>query len=228
MKVKITRYLIPLLILTIIITFCSFSCSTPGSTAQTIEEPAQETAEEIPVEEPEEEPAEEVVADEPEEQSIEVDKGIFSVEITLPASLFEGENIDEVIAEAKENGISEVKVNDDGSLTYKMPKSKHNEIMREMRDDLLEYIEETKNSEDYKSIKDINHNKAFSEFTLVVDQEAFENSFDGFAALGLGISALYYQLFDGVAPDNYKVTIFIENANTGEVFNTIVYPDDLE
>jgi len=27
MKVKITRYLIPLLILTIIITFCSFSCS---------------------------------------------------------------------------------------------------------------------------------------------------------------------------------------------------------
>ncbi len=46
MKSKITRYLIPLLILTIIITFSSFSCSTPGSTAQTIEEPAQEATDE--------------------------------------------------------------------------------------------------------------------------------------------------------------------------------------
>ena len=53
MKVKITCYLLPLFILTIIITFCSFSCSTPGLGDLTIEEPAQETAEEIIVEEPE-------------------------------------------------------------------------------------------------------------------------------------------------------------------------------
>jgi len=215
MKAKKTRYLIPLLIFAIIITFCSFSCSTPGPGEQTIEEAAQDTTEEI-------------TADEPEEQSIEVDKGVFSVEITLPASLFEGEDIDEVIAEAKEDGVSDVTVHDDGSLTYKMSKSKHNEMMREMKDDLLEYIEETKNSEDYKSIKDITHNKVFSEFTLLVDQEAFENSFDGFAALGLGMSGLYYQLFDGVAPDDYEVTVFIENLNTGEVFDTIVYPDAFE
>jgi len=68
MKAKITRYLIPLLILTIIITFCSFSCSPPGPAAQTIEEPAQETTEKITVEEPEEEAFEEVVAEEPVEE----------------------------------------------------------------------------------------------------------------------------------------------------------------
>ncbi len=81
MKAKITRYLIPLLILPIIITFCSFSCSIPGPGDQTIEETAQETTEEITVEEPEEEPVEEVAAgesgveevtDEPEEKIIEV------------------------------------------------------------------------------------------------------------------------------------------------------------
>ncbi len=54
MKVKINRYLIPLFILTIIITFCSFSCSPPGPADQTIEETVKETAEEITVEEPEE------------------------------------------------------------------------------------------------------------------------------------------------------------------------------
>ena len=41
MKVKITRYLIPLLILTIIITFCSFSCSPLGPGDQTIEKSSQ-------------------------------------------------------------------------------------------------------------------------------------------------------------------------------------------
>ena len=55
MKTKITRYLMPLLTLTIIITFYSFSCNTPGPADQTIEETAQETTEEITIEEPEEE-----------------------------------------------------------------------------------------------------------------------------------------------------------------------------
>ena len=65
MKAKITRYLIPLLILTIIITFCSFSCTPSSPGEQTIEETAQETAEEITVKELEEEVEEEVAAEEP-------------------------------------------------------------------------------------------------------------------------------------------------------------------
>ena len=80
MKVKITRYLIPLLILLIIITFLSFSCSTPGPGDLTIKEPAQETAEEITAEEPEEEPAEEVVADEPAEEPLEDEQSFDNLE----------------------------------------------------------------------------------------------------------------------------------------------------
>ena len=163
-----------------------------------------------------------------EEQSIEVDKGLLNVEVTIPPSLLEDQNIDEVIAEAKEAGVSEVTENDDGSLTYKMSKSVHSEMMKEIENGLKENIDELKNSEDYVSIEDVISNNSFSEFTMVVNQEEYENSFDGFAALGLGISGLYYQLFDGVDPDDYKVTIHLENAETGEVFDTIVYPDALE
>ncbi|MBA7509688.1 hypothetical protein ES705_01652 [subsurface metagenome] len=64
MKAKITLYLIPLLILTIIITFYSFSCSTPGPARQTIEEPVEE---EVAAEEP----VVEEVTGEPEEEDIE-------------------------------------------------------------------------------------------------------------------------------------------------------------
>lgn len=61
-----------------------------------------------------------------------------------------------------------------------------------------------------------------------MEKEAFENSFDGFAALGLGMSGIYYQLFDGVDMDKNKVTIHLKDDSTGEVYDSIVYPDALE
>ncbi|MEK3886524.1 hypothetical protein [Bacillus sp. FSL K6-3431] len=166
--------------------------------------------------------------EESKDQAIEVDKGILNVEITLPPSLFEGQDIDEVIAEAKNDGVNEVKLNDDGSLTYKMPKAKHKEILKELESNLLEYVDDVKIDTEAASIKDITHNKDFSEFTLVVDQEAFEDSFDGIAVFGLAISALFYQAFIGVDSDDYKVTVFYKNVDTGNIFNTVVYPDAFE
>lgn len=166
-------------------------------------------------------------AAEQEEQGVNVDKGLMNVEVTLPKTFFEEEDVDELIAQAKKDGVKEVTKNDDGSLTYKMSKKEYKEMMKEVESSTLEYVE-TKSSEDFPSIKDVTHNKKFSEFTLVVDQETFENSFDGFAALGLGMTGLYHQVFSGTPAEEAKVKIALENVETGEVFDTIVYPDDLE
>lgn len=170
----------------------------------------------------------EVYAEKEGSEAVEVEKNILSVEITLPASMIESDNIDQVIAEAKADGVGEVIKNSDGSLTYKMSKSKHKEMMNEMATELKSSIDEMTNSEDFSSIKDITTNKSFSEFTMIVDQEVFENSFDSFATLGLGIGGMMYQLFDGVKSDDYKVTIHVKDEATGEEFATVVYPDDME
>ncbi|MED4531796.1 hypothetical protein [Metabacillus fastidiosus] len=161
------------------------------------------------------------------EETVDVKKGLLNVEITLPASMFEGQDIDTVIADAKKEGVTEVTKNEDGSLTYKMTKAKHKEMMQELEKSILETIEETKNSKDYVSIKDITHNDSFSEFTLIVDKAKYENSMDGFAALGLGMSGMMYQIYNGSDPDT-KVKIFIKDEATQEVFDETVYPDDLE
>lgn len=55
-------------------------------------------------------------------EEIEVDKGLLNVEITLPASLFQGQDLNEVIEEAKAEGIKEVTQNSDRSLTYRFSK----------------------------------------------------------------------------------------------------------
>ncbi|WP_419955059.1 hypothetical protein ACN6MT_05665 [Neobacillus niacini] len=165
--------------------------------------------------------------EEAKEGNVEVEKGLLNVEITIPASMFEGQDINTVIADAKKEGVKEVTQNEDGSLTYKMSKAKHKEMMKEMKESVIASVEEMKNSEDYQSIKDITYNNDFSEFTVVVDKAAFENSMDGFATMGLAMSGMMYQLYNGVDPDKYKVTISLKDEATQKVFDDVVYPDDL-
>lgn len=237
---KVLRFIIAVLAFALIFSFIPACASTEPKVAEkpAFKEPVEETAtieetaeekivdEAIPPKSETEGVADEYITED-KDASIEVDKGIFSVEITLPASFFEGQDISDIASEVEDDDIKII-LNKDGSVTYKMSKSKHNEFMAEVYNDQLEYIEEIKNSGDYKSVKDITYNKTFSEITLVVEQEAFENSFDGFVTLGLGISSLYYQLFNGTSPEDYKVTIYFKNVETGEIFGDVVYPDALE
>lgn len=162
------------------------------------------------------------------EKSVEVDKGLFNVEVTLPASMFEGDDPEKVIADAKADGVSEVEKNPDGSFTYKMSKAKHKEMMKELEKGIVESLEEMKTSGDFASIKDITHNDSFKEFTLVVDKAAYENSMDGFSIFGLGISGMMYQLYSGESEKDVKVTISVKDQTSQEVFETVVYPDDME
>ena len=100
--------------------------------------------------------------------------------------------------------------------------------MKEMGTTIDESLEEMKSSGNYPSIKDITHNNDFTEFTLIVDKAAFENSFDGFVVLGLGLQGSMYQIFNGANADDYKVTISAKDEATQEVFSEVIYPDALE
>lgn len=174
------------------------------------------------------ETAEETGTEETDGEKVDVDKGLFSVEVKLPASFFEGEDMEQVVAGAEEEGVGEATVNDDGSVTYKMSKNKHKEMM----DDLATSVEETKteitDSGNYPSIQSVENSNNFDKFTVTVDREAYESSFDGFVTLSLGLVGSYYQAFDGRDADDMHVEIEMKDAATGEVFDTIVYPEALE
>ncbi|MFC9539953.1 hypothetical protein ACFTQ7_08720 [Lysinibacillus sp. NPDC056959] len=139
----------------------------------------------------------------------------------------EGQDIETAITAAKEEGVNEVIKNSDGSLTYKMPKSVHKKMLKELEESVLETVEEIKTSDDFTSIKDVTYNKSFTEFTLTVNKEQFDNGFDGMSSMGLAIVGMYYQLFNGMDPEKFKVTVNFKDEANGDVFNSVVYPDDL-
>ncbi|MCG7435203.1 hypothetical protein [Lysinibacillus fusiformis] len=149
------------------------------------------------------------------------------VEVTIPALFFEGQDIDSVISKAKNSGIKEIIKNDDGSLTYKMAKPEHEEMMKGLKEGILANVDEIKASDDFKSVKDITYNKSFSEFTVSVNKKEFESSLGTMASVGLALTGMYYQLFNGADVENYKVTVIFNDESSGEVINTMVYPDVL-
>lgn len=161
-------------------------------------------------------------------QGVSVDQGLFDVEVTIPAGFFEGEDPEQVAAEAEQEGIEKVTVNDDGSVTYKMSKAQHKEMMAELATSVEEAKTDILESGDFPSIQSIETSDNYDRFTVNVDREAYEGSFDGFATITLGLVGSFYQLYDGADPDNYEVTLEMTDAETGEVFDTIVYPDALE
>ncbi|MFC7063045.1 hypothetical protein [Halobacillus seohaensis] len=194
------------------------ACSSDESGNDTTEEPSTSA---------EGENTEEKTENEKDGEKVEVDKGLLNVEVTLPASMVEGQNMDQITAEAKEQGVKEVTQNDNGSVTYKMSKSAHKEMLKETKKGVVESVEEVKNSGDYSSVQDITYNDNFTEFTMVVDQKKYENSMDGFATMTLGMSGMMYQVFEGKGEDEYSVNITIENTS-GEEFDEVKYPEAIE
>ena len=162
------------------------------------------------------------------DSGIEVDKGIFNVEVTLPPELFEDEEVSHIEAEIKEDSNAEVIQNDDGSITFKMSKKDHKKMMSEMKDGFIETIDEIVEDDEFSSIKDITYNKDFTEIKISSDKEVFENSFDGIATFSLGLGSMYYQAFNGKDLEKEKVIILVEDESTNEVFNEIVYPDQFD
>ena len=172
---------------------------------------------------------EESSSSEEKEESIEVDKNVTGVSVTIPKTFFEIQNqdFDRIKAEAKDKGINEV-IDNGSTVTYKMSKSKHKELMKEMEKQMTAAIEEIKNEDNYSSIQDIQATDSYSEFMLSVDREEYENSLDGFAVMGLGVTGMLYQLFDGAGPEEYDVTVNVVDAAKEEVFDTIKYPEAFE
>ncbi|MFD0589236.1 hypothetical protein ACFQZE_14640 [Paenibacillus sp. GCM10027627] len=68
------------------------------------------------------------------------------------------------------------------------------------------------------------HNAAFSEFTIIVDKEAYENGIDSLSSLGIVAASTYYQLFNGAPSNDLKVAIHLQDHSTNKIFSSEVHP----
>lgn len=149
-------------------------------------------------------------------KDIEVDEGLLTVTITVPADIIgetTQENVDKAVAE---KGYISGTLNDDGSVTYEMTKAKHKEVLKEMADGFDETIQGIVDSDDYPHIESITHNEDFTDFRVEFSSESL-----GLTETLVVISFYYmggiYGVFNEKRPDNVHVAYV--NSETGEVFD---------
>lgn len=156
---------------------------------------------------------------------IGVEENLLTVDITLPASMFEDEDMTK-FDEAeylKETGFTAAKVNADGSVTVTMTKSKHKEVMADMEKQVEEAFSELVEGKDTMHIKEITHTPDFKTVTVKVDRAGYEAAVFDFTPFQIGLLGSVYQSFAG---EEIKVTTVIKDENTGEEIQSFIFPDD--
>ena len=150
-----------------------------------------------------------------ETQSIEVDEGLLNVEITVPPDfLEEGTTQEDLDEAAKEDGIKSITLNDDGSATYIMSKSKHDEMMAGIRESIDESMAEMIDPATYPTFVEVTSNDDYTHFTVKLSSNEVGLS-ESISVLGFYMLGGLYNAFNGTPVDD--VTVSFVNADTGDI-----------
>ncbi len=154
--------------------------------------------------------------------------------VTLPGSLFVGQNLDDIKADAQKSGVESAVQNKDGSVTYKMTKDAHQQLLINTRQKTIRALQGFQNNSDFPFIRNILYSDDFSEITLVVDKSQYD-TVKGYDALcdssllsGIGSAVSAYQIIGGAGAGSAKTTLRYRDRETNQMFKTALYPMDLK
>ena len=156
-------------------------------------------------------------------EGIEVDEGLLSVEVTLPVSYVDGQTPDEIKADAEKMGYNDCTIHEDGSVTYKMSKAKHREVLDTYKKSFDESIAETI-AEENGVVKEIKYNDNLSKIDVYLDEARYDE-WNSFAVLGYYMFGSYYQIFAGTDAEKIDVVVNAINADTKETIDTFALSD---
>lgn len=151
--------------------------------------------------------------------------------VTLPASLFAGQTLDDIRAAAQKSGVESVVQNKDGSVTYKMSKAVRQQLVINTRQQTIRTLRGFQNGGDFPFVLNVLCSNDFSEITLVVDKSRYDTmrEYDAFCDSSLlsriGTAVTAYQIING-AP-SAKATLRYRDRKTNQMFKTALYPADL-
>lgn len=148
---------------------------------------------------------------------VNVEKGLFNVELDIPAD-FMGEKTQEELDESsKEKGYKSITLHDDGSATYVMTKQQHKQMMEELNASIDSALEDMIGSEDYPNLINIKANGNYTEFEITTKSTDLSLA-ESFSTLAFYMYGGTYNIFNGTSVDNISVKFI--NADSGDIIST--------
>ena len=151
--------------------------------------------------------------------------------VTLPASLFAGQSVDDIRTAAQKSGVENAVQNKDGSVTYKMSKAVRQQLVIDTRQQTIRALQGLQNCGDFPFVQNVLCSNDFSAITLVVDKSQYDAmrqydaSCDSSLLSRIGTAVTAYQVING-AP-SAKATLRYRDRKTNQMFKTALYPVDL-
>ena len=147
--------------------------------------------------------------------NIETVNGFLTVSITMPKD-FVGEDItQEALDEKAGERYVSARLNEDGSVTYKLTKKQHKDMMGEIVAGIDESLQGMVDGTDY-SFTEIKHNDDYTVFDVTVGGDELGLT-DSFATLAFYMYGGMYGIFTGKTPE--KVIVNFYNPN-GDLIST--------
>lgn len=152
------------------------------------------------------------------EDGLNVEKNIFSVTLTYPASMVdEGTTQDSLNNEISGiDGIKSATLNEDGSVTYIMTKAYHKQIVDDMAQTIDESMAEMVGSEDYPNFTKVEANEDYTVFTVTTKSKALSLD-ESLSLLQFYTEGAFYNVVSGNDADSIHVDFV--NADTGEIID---------
>lgn len=150
-------------------------------------------------------------------EKVDVEKGLFNVELTIPANFVGAQTQEELNKMCEEKGYNSITLNDDGSATYVLTKQQHKEMMEELKNTINSSMSEMVDSEDYPNYTNVTANEDFTEFEITTKSSELAMA-ETFSVLAFYMYGGMYNVFNGTDIDN--ITVKFINADTGEVIST--------
>ena len=151
------------------------------------------------------------------------------VQVTIPFRFYDGVSEEQVLEQADKLGISKTTINkEDRLVEYEMTRGTQEEISADLKSNLKSFVDEIEANEDINSIKGIEYNKEYNDYTATVNRELYEadGNAQGYALLGLLLRTLYYHYFNGEDYETYEVKIDVKDEDTNKVFDTVDFTED--
>ena len=153
---------------------------------------------------------------------VQTENGVFFVTITIPAN-FIGESVtqESIDTNAGPDSYTSGKLNDDGSVTYKLTKKQHKAMMDLYTKSIDEALQELVDSPDY-AFTSITHNADFTVFDASLSTSEVGIT-ESYMVLGLYMYGGIYGIFSGREVDNIVVNLYgpdgslISTANSSEM-----------
>lgn len=148
---------------------------------------------------------------------VEVENGILTVSITLPAAYMEGVTQEDLDA-GKGTTYQSATLNDDGSVTFKMTKQQHKDMMKSMTDSMDQSIQEMIDDDNY-TITGVTHNEDCTVFDVTL--EGTEVGFsDSFTSVVFYMYGGMYGIFSGKEADHVVVNFLDPDGNLIESYDS--------